>query len=415
MSRAMKPSGIEWIGEIPEGWSIKPLFVLFKERKHKNKNNIEVNLLSLSYGRIIRKNASTNMGLLPVSFEGYNIVEKDDVVFRLTDLQNDHVSLRSGLVKERGMITSAYITITSNFKIDSSYYHYVFRGYDVCKVFYNMGGGVRQSLNYSEFKKLLLLFPPLPEQQAIADYLDEKCVLIDSTIEKQKTAIEKLKLYKQSVITEAVTKGLDPTVPMKPSGIEWIGDIPEHWKVKKLKTHVELISKKQDNHSQKYIGLENIESWTGKYVRTEQDRNEGASSMFNSGDVLFGKLRPYLAKCYIPDFDGVCSSEFLVLRCIVISNVFLHYVLLSHWFINIVDSSTYGTKMPRASWNFIGEMQISTPPLPEQQAIADYLDQKCAQIDQTIELKQKLIEKLSDYKKSLIYECVTGKREVKTA
>ena len=158
--REMKDSGIEWIGEIPSVWEVHPVYYYFEERKNKNYALQEKNLLSLSYGNIIRKNINSTGGLLPVSFNTYNIVEAGDVIIRPTDLQNDKRSLRTGLVKEKGIITSAYIALKPKPDVNSKYYHYLLHSYDVEKVFYNMGNGVRQGLNYSEFAKLMIFSPP---------------------------------------------------------------------------------------------------------------------------------------------------------------------------------------------------------------------------------------------------------------
>ena len=235
MERKYKDSGIEWIGKIPETWEASQLSNLFKEHSKRNIGMQETNLLSLSYGSIIRKNINDNGGLLPESFEGYNIIEKDDIVFRLTDLQNDKRSLRTGLVKERGIITSAYVTVRKRDNNNSSsFFHYLFRSCDECKIFYGLGAGVRQGMNFQELKKLGIVVPPLTEQLLIADYLDEKCGEIDSLIALQEQMIEKMKAYKQSVITEAVTKGLDPNAKLVPSGLEWIGNIPEEWRLTKM-------------------------------------------------------------------------------------------------------------------------------------------------------------------------------------
>ena len=232
--REMKDSGIEWIGEIPKSWTVTILSALFSERKCKNSGLTENNLLSLSYGNIVRKNIESNEGLLPASFETYNIIEPGNIVFRLTDLQNDKRSLRTGLCKERGIITSAYVTLQIRSDDSPRYMHYLFHTYDLCKVFYGMGDGVRQGMNYEDLKRLRILRPDQGTQRRIADYLDRKCSQIDAIIARQQEVIEKLKAYKLSVITEAVTKGLNPDVPRKDSGVEWIGEIPEHWKIGKL-------------------------------------------------------------------------------------------------------------------------------------------------------------------------------------
>ena len=201
----MKDSGIEWIGEIPENWEIHPIYYYFEERKHKNSLCKEQNLLSLSYGNVIRKDINALGGLLPESFNTYNIIEKDDIVIRPTDLQNDKHSLRTGLCKEHGIITSAYITLKPKKDVNSQYYHYLLHSYDIEKVFYNMGNGVRQGLNYSEFKKLLVISPSFDEQKNIVEYLDSKCLSIDNIINSKKQQLEKLEEYKKSLIFEYVT------------------------------------------------------------------------------------------------------------------------------------------------------------------------------------------------------------------
>ncbi len=201
----LKDSGIEWIGKIPEVWNIHPLYYYFDERKHKNILGKERNLLSLSYGKIIRKDIDCREGLLPENFNGYNIIEQNDIVLRLTDLQNDKRSLRTGLVKEHGIITSAYVTLKACCDLNQSYFHYLLHSYDVMKVLYNMGNGVRQGLNYSELAKMLLIEPPLSEQKAIADYLDEKCSEIDAIIADKQRQLETLDEYKKSLIFEYVT------------------------------------------------------------------------------------------------------------------------------------------------------------------------------------------------------------------
>ena len=201
----MKDSGIEWVGMIPAHWPVHPVYTYFGERKNKNRFGTEDNLLSLSYGRVIRKDINTSDGLLPESFNTYNIVEAGDIIIRPTDLQNDKRSLRTGLVKEHGIITSAYIDLCPIKKVDSRYFHFLLHAYDVMKVFYNMGNGVRQGLNYSEFSRLMVFEPQYEEQVAIADFLDGKVAEIDGIIDQKKEQLEVLDSYKKSLIYEYVT------------------------------------------------------------------------------------------------------------------------------------------------------------------------------------------------------------------
>ena len=191
-----------------------PLRPDFGERKNKNRFGTEDNLLSLSYGRVIRKDLNTSDGLLPESFNTYNIVEAGDIIIRPTDLQNDKRSLRTGLVKEHGIITSAYIDLFPIKKVDSRFFHYLLHAYDVMKVFYNMGNGVRQGLNYSEFSRLMVFEPTYDEQVAIADYLDGKIAEIDSIIAQKKEQLTVLEAYKKSLIFEYVTGKKEVPAPI---------------------------------------------------------------------------------------------------------------------------------------------------------------------------------------------------------
>lgn len=201
----MKDSGIEWIGQIPAHWKLHPLYFYFVERKNRNTRGKENNLLSLSYGRVIRKDINANGGLLPENFNTYNIVEDGDIIIRPTDLQNDKRSLRTGLVKEHGIITSAYIDLMPIRHIDTRYFHYLLHSYDIMKVFYNMGNGVRQGLNFSGFSRLMVFEPSYKEQVLISDYLDEKIREIDVLIDSKKEQLTIIEKYKKNFIFEYVT------------------------------------------------------------------------------------------------------------------------------------------------------------------------------------------------------------------
>ncbi len=201
----LKDSGIPWLGQIPEEWEVKMLSSVAKEHYISNENVHHQNLLSLSYGKIVKKDIGTREGLLPASFDTYQIVEKGNIVLRLTDLQNDQKSLRVGLSLQEGIITSAYLALEVRQKTDYCYLYYLLHTIDTNKVLYGMGSGVRQSLKWQELKQLPLPLPPLPEQKAIAEYLDKKCAEIDALVEVKRRKTEELKEYKKSVIYEYVT------------------------------------------------------------------------------------------------------------------------------------------------------------------------------------------------------------------
>ena len=211
----MKNSGIKWIGAIPSHWQLHTLYQLVNQVKNKNSDLQETNLLSLSYGKIKRKDINTNDGLLPASFDGYNIIEAGDIVLRLTDLQNDHTSLRVGQATQRGIITSAYTTLTPINRAHSRYLYYLLHAFDLKKGFYGMGSGVRQGLNYDEVKELRVILPPQGEQNTISNFLDdqsskidaivEECCGVNQFIKEYQSLIGDLELYKRSLIYEAVT------------------------------------------------------------------------------------------------------------------------------------------------------------------------------------------------------------------
>ena len=263
----MKDSGIEWIGDSPIDWNKFTIGQLFEQVKQKNTGLIEKNLLSLSYGQIKRKDINSGNGLLPESFEGYNIIEKDDIVLRMTDLQNDKTSLRQGIAEERGIITAAYITMRAIHKVSPRFVYYQLYGFDVSKGYYGMGSGVRQGVNWKDIKKLSLILPNLELQNEIAKFLDEKTALIDDIITDTKQTIEKLKSYKKSLITEIVTNGIKKDVKMVPTEIDWIDEIPEGWEVAKIKNISKLRNEKTSyERGQNFLALEKMVSYKPGYI-----------------------------------------------------------------------------------------------------------------------------------------------------
>lgn len=206
----MKDSGIPWIGQIPVHWDMKYLFQVAHKHYISNKDIHHQNLLSLSYGKIVHKDINTTEGLLPASFDTYQIIEPGNIVFRFTDLQNDHKSLRVGLSKETGIITSAYIAVeVDTIYILPEYFYYTLHSFDIKKLFYSMGGGLRQSLNYNGIRKLYLPIPPLEEQKAIVSFVDNKIKKIEVMIQSLESEIDRLTEYKQRLISDVVTGQID--------------------------------------------------------------------------------------------------------------------------------------------------------------------------------------------------------------
>lgn len=250
------------------------------------------------------------------------------------------------------------------------------------------------------------------EKQNIANFLDYETFKMDMLIEKQQQLIKLLEEKRQAVISHAVTKGLNPNVSMKDSGVEWLGEIPEYWEIYRLKTITTLKTSKSC-FKNNLIALENIESWSGKYVKTENDYS-GDGIAFKAGDILFGKLRPYLAKVYIAESDGEAIGDFFVLRTKpkVISR-FLQLCLLTQEVIFIINGSTFGAKMPRVSWEFMGNLSFVIPPLKEQEEIISYLKAEISKLDLLIEKANQTIILLKERRTALISAAVTGKIDVR--
>lgn len=409
MTRTMKDSGIEWIGKIPEDWNYVPLKAYYEFEKGKN-----AALYTQEY-------IGENEGPYPV-YSGQT--QDEGIMGRVNsydyDIKKCLFTTTVGAKVMTPKILTGRFCLSQNCLImkqiqqvyDNFIYYLLIPLFDYYKSL--IPTYMQPSLRIEDLKSYRFYLPSMPEQQKIADFLDKKCSHIDSILEKTKASIDECKQLKQSVITQAVTKGIRPNRPMKDSGIEWIGKIPEDWKIKKLKYSC---SNRNENYSSnygalEYFALENIESKSAKFIHTENVYDITQSQICKENDVVFGKLRPYLAKVYQVPTLCCCSGEFAVFCDFEGVADYYKYIMLSHWFINIVDASTYGTKMPRANIQFIKNMDITVPSKTEQIEIVSYLDKKCTEIDKLITKKEKLIEELETYKKSLIYEYVTGKKEV---
>lgn len=407
-----KDSGVKWLGEIPSHWEVVRGLAVFSENKNKNTQLENSIVLSLSYGKIIVKK-DIDSGLVPEEYSSYQIVKPGFIIVRSTDLQNDKTSLRIGYVCNEGIITSAYLGLQVKGNNNDKYLYYFLHDWDITKEIYRHGNGLRQSLSWNDLRDVNVLLPPLSEQDAIVRYLDAATSKIDKAIAMQQKMIDLLNERKQIIIQNAVTKGLDENVEMKDSGVEWIDKIPSSWSTNRVKYVLDFISEKGiASKITNNIALENIVSHSGEYVKTDSDY-EGFGVKFQKNDILFGKLRPYLAKVHLCQNDGIALGDIYVLRSHVgFDAKYLRYLLLSDKFIQYVDSSTYGTKMPRANWGFIGNIYIAYPQYDEQVKIGKYIDEQSLGIDSVISNCQRQITLLQERKQIIINEVVTGKVKV---
>ncbi len=432
--RQMKDSGIEWIGEIPEEWQLDKGKSIFCQRNERG-NNIELQILS----------PSQKLGVVPQSLleerTGHIAVkvkeETDLRAFKTIHKGDFCISLRSfqggfEYSAYEGVVSPAYQVFYPIKSISDRFYSYIFKIQPFIDKMNSFTMTLRdgKNISFSDFGNSYIPYPPLTVQYKIADFLDDKCAKIDSLIDHEEATIEELKAYKQSVITEAVTKGLDKSVSMQDSGVEWIGKIPESWSISKIKM---LADETQENA---FIDGDWIESPyiedTGIRYLTTGNIGDGVFKRQGNGfisnetftklqckyaypqDLIFSRLNEeYGRSCILPnDYDKyVIAVDNVILRTNE-DKKYICYVTQCSNYHKAVFFYARGTAMKRISRTNLGNVAIPLPSIAEQQQIADYLDKKCADIDSLISIKQQKIEELKEYKKSFIYEYVTGKKEV---
>ena len=407
-----KDSSVKWLGEIPGHWEVIRLKALLIERIEKNNNKENLIILSLLKDKGIipydEKGAIGNNSKEDLS--QYKIARKGDLVINSMNVIIGSV----GITQYDGYISPAYYSFKPRGIINLIYYYYLMTLRSVQQSIRCYSKGImeiRLRITSNDFLFMPFPFPPKSEQTAIANYLDSVTSKIDKAISQQQKMIDLLNERKQIIIQNAVTKGLDPNAKMKDSGVEWIGEIPENWEVRRIKNSCKIINKKSTDNLP-YIELDNIESKSGKLLSYSNNRPDSICNHFDKGDILFCKLRPYLAKCIITGVEGKCSSELLVLRHFLGDQKYFQYLLLSPKLIDLINESTYGAKMPRANWSYIGNCIIPIPSLEEQKSIINYLDSFTSYIDSSISQCNKMISLLQERKQIIINDSVIGKIKV---
>lgn len=421
-----KQSKNEWIGDIPIKWNEKPIRYVFNEIKEKNKLGLVTKALKFTYGTIISKTDfdADEDNYVANTILTYNIVSPGTIMINCLNLNYDFVSQRIGLVKDNGVITSAYLPIKpiNDNVIDSEYANYQLKAWDNVKAFHNMGSGVRKTLDFNELGKKYILLPPIEMQKRIVSYLNLKCAEIDALhtdIEKQ---IETLEEYKKSIITEAVTKGLDPDVEMKDSGIEWIGMIPKDWSTIRI-GHVFSLRNERNSLPEDQVQLLSLYTGIGVFPQGEHVTASGNHAQTVDGykivhknDIVVNIILAWMGAIGVSDYDGVTSPAYDIYIPDLSKVVphYFHYVFRTAGIAG--ECYKYGRGIMMMRWRTYSQefkqIFVPFPSLEKQQEIAEYLDKKCAEIDGAIEEKKQQLETLEQYKKSVIYEYVTGKKEV---
>lgn len=419
MNREMKNSGIPWIGDIPVSWSVMPhKRVMHKVKEIQEHYNGE-DIISLTMRGVIVRDLEAG-GKMPTSFDGYQKVYPNNLLQCLFDI--DVTPRCVGLIKNEGLTSPAYSQFEMHSNAYAPYYDYLLRYMDDGKTLLHLSKNLRSSLTETDFGVIPTCVPPISVQQKIASFLDRKCSEIDEMIALQEKIVEELKAYKQSVITEAVTKGLNPDVPKKDSGIEWVGEIPEQWNVKPIKWDFDIIAGATPK-------TDKPELWDGdipwitpadyktedRYIKqgrrciTEEGMASCATTLLPKGSVIFSKRAPI--GLVVVNSQPLCTNQGC-LGCVPRSANSSYYYYVMSAFTEQYELYGSGTTFKEISATNFADFMLPCPAIEEQESIALYLDKKCSEIDSLINIKLSKIDSLKEYKKSIIYEYVTGKKEV---
>ena len=423
---AMKDSGVPWLGEVPSHWTHLPGRACYREKRVPNKGLTETTVLSLSYGHIVVKPPEKLHGLVPASFETYQIVEPGDIIVRPTDLQNDWNSLRFGLSRDRGIITSAYMCLCAEEVLTRPYGHFLFHTYDLKKVFYGLGSGLRQNLDWRDFKYLPCIVPPLPEQAAIVRFLDHSGRRIRRHIRAKQKLIALLEEQKQAIIHQAVTGQVDvrtgqPYPAYKDSGVEWLGDVPEHWGVQRARYIFHEVDQRSLDGSEQHLSMSQRLGLVPSHLvenRTLVSESYAGGKLCRAGDLVLNRLKAHLGVFALAQQSGVISPDYTVLRP--------NKVTKTEYYEQVLRSpSCRGEFRKRAKgivegfWRLytddFNEIRLPLPPKDEQCSIVKWIRSSRSRTDRSVAVAERQIDLLQEYRTRLIADVVTGKLDVRKA
>lgn len=402
-----KDSGIQWLGEIPSHWEMQRWRFLLVENNEKNTECKEKVQLQFRYGDIVRKANQDDDADVLETISKYTVVAPNDIMINGLNLNYDFITQRVAQVKEHGVITSAYVSLRPTSLACSRYYTYFLKSMDFKKMFHGMGTGIRLTLSYNELKNQFIPFPSIEEQQAIASYLDTATAKIDEAIAQQQKMIDLLNERKQIIINNAVTKGLNPNAKMKPSGIDWIGNIPEHWEVMQyrhlfynldnLRQPISADQRSRNNPQYDYYGASGVIDIIDYY--NVDDRvlligEDGANLLLRNLPLIYkakGKFwvnnHAHILKPIRDDYD------------------YMAYVMEAADYTLFIT----GSAQPKLSQSNLNAVKLPIPPIEEQQSIVKYLEQRTEKIDTAISNSSKQIALLQERKQIIINDVVTGK------
>ena len=400
----------------------------YSVKKVKNIGLVEDNVLSLSYGRIIVKPPEKLHGLVPESFETYQIVDPGDIIIRGTDLQNDTTSLRVGISGDRGIITSAYLCMKVKQLLKGQFGYLLLHVYDLQKVLYGLGSGLRQNLDVADIRTLPVLVPPVDEQQDIARYVAWVDKKITSLIRAKQRLIELLNEQKQAVIHRAVTRGLDPDAPMKPTGLDWLPEVPEHWEVLPLKRIVSQIVDTEHKTAPaveggRYMVVRTTNIRRGRLITANAYYTDEAGfrewtrrGVPRPGDILFTREAPAGEACIVPKGIDLCMGQRVVLIRVDAERIDPSFVLLLIQYGAIRDFiwlNSQGSTVSHFNMSDIAMMPVLVPPIVEQHEIMEACRSETSSLDAVAERAYREIDLIREYRTRLISDVVTGKLDVR--
>lgn len=394
--REMKDSGIEWMGAIPAAWGVHRIASHFQEIKEKNTANAYSNALQFKMGKIIAKPQKWDEDETNETYSAYTVVHPNTIMINGLNLEFDFVTQRVARVECNGIITSAYIALSPRDDINAEYICYLLKSYDACRAFHSMGRGLRKILSYSELKNKPIVVPPLAEQERIAAFLDAECAEIDAVLEKTRASIEEYKKLKQAVITQAVTKGIRGDRPMKDSGIEWIGEIPAEWEIRKI---FRVINKVGDidhympdsvDDGIPYLmtgdlqeKLSDVNLKRCKKVSFQDYEMLSSKIRVSKGDVIFARYATIGTVCFVDTEDNILVSY----ACLIIKpnssllyGEFLFYYLKSTAFLEEIKQYIKANTQANVGLDSVSKAKIALPSVHEQQKIVEYLRDKCKKL-----------------------------------
>jgi len=411
-----KDSGIEWIGDIPQTWRVKPLYAVGNQVRSKNNSGSQANLLSLSYGEIKEKDIDATEGLLPESFDTYQEIKPGDLVFRFTDLQNDKRSLRSAVNGYVGIITSAYLAFRPE-SIDSKYLGYLMRFYDTTKVFYSMGSGLRQSLKYSDVRRMPILLPPRDEQKAIVDFLDRELADIDELIAKQEKLTElvneRLRVFLLSFFD------YDSSGNGKATGEsnEWYRGVPTGWAVKRVSEVSKLVNgfpfdSESFSADEQGMPLVRIRDLIAHEFETfVPSLTVPESALVKDGDLLIGMDGDFNVKLWDRG-EAALNQRVCLLRCDKpFVTKFLSFAL--PFALKRINELTYATTVKHLSSGQVSKIKIPLPPESELSDVCQRMQREIGQAQDLTKQSQDLITLSKERRSAIISAAVTGKIDIR--